>query len=82
MERTNCTIKGKGPAGNAKLLRVYRIARMLDISKKRVYSLVTEGKLEAVRLGPRQTRITKESLDRYLQRLLLESRRQRGLLED
>jgi excisionase family DNA binding protein len=49
------------------LLRVYRVAKMLDVSKKRIYQMVTEGKIDAVRLGPRSMRITRISLDRFIQ---------------
>ena len=35
------------------LWRVYRVAKLLDVSKKRVYQMVQEGKIDAVRLGPR-----------------------------
>ncbi len=49
--------------------RVERVARCLDVSKKRVYQLVQERRLKAVRLGPRQMRIRRDSLDQYLQQL-------------
>jgi excisionase family DNA binding protein len=49
--------------------RVDRVARFLDVSKKRVYQLVQERRLEAVRLGPRQMRVTRASLDDYLRDL-------------
>ena len=54
--------------------RVERVARYLDISKKRVYQLVQEGRLQAVRLGPRQMRIMRRSLDEYLRDLLADER--------
>lgn len=50
--------------------RVERVARYLDISKKRVYQLVQEGRLEAIRLGPRQMRILRRSLEDYVATLL------------
>ena len=50
----------------AELWRVYRVAKVLDVSKKRIYQMVREGKLDAVRLGPRSMRITRESLDRFV----------------
>ena len=34
------------------LCRVWRVARELDVSKKRIYQMVQEGKIDAVRLGP------------------------------
>ena len=33
------------------LWRVYRVAKLLDVSKKRIYQMVQEGKIAAVRLG-------------------------------
>ena len=49
------------------LMRIHRVANTLDVCKKRVYQMVYEGKLQAVRLGPRSMRITSESLDAFLQ---------------
>ena len=48
------------------LWRVYRVAKLLDVSKKRVYQMVQEGKIAAVRLGPRSMRITRESIDKFI----------------
>jgi len=53
----------------AEYWRVDRVARYLDVSKKRVYQLVQERRLEAVRLGPRQMRVARASLDAYLREL-------------
>ena len=53
----------------AEYWRVERVARFLDVSKKRVYQLVRERRLEAVRLGPRQMRIARASLEAYLREL-------------
>ena len=50
----------------AELWRVYRVAKLLDVSKKRIYQMVQEGKIEAVRLGPRSMRITRESIERFI----------------
>ena len=64
------------------LLRVPSVAKLLDVSKKRIYNLIQEGKLEAVNLGIRQTRITRESLQSYIERLRKRRRVERGLEED
>jgi len=64
------------------LLRVPRVAKLLDVSKKRVYNLIAEGKLEAINLGVRQTRITRESLEAYIERLRRRRRVELGLEED
>lgn len=50
----------------AELWRVYRVAKLLDVSRKRIYQMVQEGKLDAVRLGPRSMRITRDSIDRFV----------------
>jgi len=52
--------------------RVARVARVLDVSKKRVYQLVQERRLEAIRLGPRQMRILKRSVEGFVGGLLVE----------
>lgn len=54
----------------AEYWRVPRVARFLDISAKRVYKLVQEKKLVAIRLGPRQMRILRQSVDDYLYMLM------------
>jgi len=64
------------------LLRVPRVAKLLDVSKKRIYNLIQEGKLEAVNLGIRQTRITRESLEVYVERLRKRRRVELGFEED
>jgi len=64
------------------LLRVPRVAKLLDVSKKRIYNLIQEGKLEAINLGIRQTRITRESLETYVERLRKRRRVELGLEED
>ena len=51
---------------------------MLDVSKKRVYQLIQEGRLEVVRLGPRQTRVLKESYEAYIEGLRRKERIARG----
>ncbi|MCX7765725.1 MAG: helix-turn-helix domain-containing protein [Candidatus Sumerlaeia bacterium] len=76
------TAKHKILSVTSELMRVDRVARILDVTKKRVYNLIAEGKLEAVKLGPRQTRITRESLESYINRLLAHSRYERGIVED
>ena len=52
--------------GGMEYWRIDRVARYLDISKKRVYQLVQEQRLRAIRLGPRQMRIERRSLEEYL----------------
>ncbi|MCX7044658.1 MAG: helix-turn-helix domain-containing protein [Candidatus Sumerlaeota bacterium] len=64
--------------GREQMLRVPRVAVMLDVCKKRVYHLIQEGKLEIVKLGPRQTRILKDSYDQYIEHLRRQQRIARG----
>ncbi len=61
------------------LMRVYRVAKMLDVSKKRVYQMVQEGKIAAVRLGPRSMRITRESLEKFIREGARKNREELGL---
>ena len=63
------------------LMRVDRVARVLDVTKKRVYNLILEGKLEAIKLGPRQTRVLRESLEQYINRLIQGARYERGYIK-
>jgi len=60
------------------MLRVPRVATMLDVTKKRVYQMIHERRFEAVRLGPRQTRILKDSLEEYVEGLRRQERITRG----
>ena len=66
----------------SELLRVKKVACVMDVTPKRVYNLIMEGKLEAVKLGPRQTRVTRQSLVRYIKYLIKRSRYERGIIED
>ena len=52
------------------LLKVRRVASSLDVSSKRVYTLIESGELEIVRLGPRQIRILASSFRRYVAGLI------------
>ncbi|GAB4325962.1 MAG: hypothetical protein Kow0059_22190 [Candidatus Sumerlaeia bacterium] len=48
------------------LMQIRRVAKILDVSPKRVYALIQEGRLEAVKLGPHLTRIPRASLEAFL----------------
>jgi len=63
------------------LWRVYRVAKLLDVSKKRVYQMVQEGKIDAVRLGPRSMRITRESIDHFVTTGRKKNREEIGVLD-
>jgi excisionase family DNA binding protein len=49
------------------LYRITRVAKILDCHCKNVYYLIRQGKLKALRMGPRQTRVSKTSLEKYIQ---------------
>jgi excisionase family DNA binding protein len=49
-----------------KLLRVHRVAEILDCCKSQIYRMVQRNELTAIRLGPRGIRITAKSLEDYL----------------
>jgi excisionase family DNA binding protein len=56
------------------LWRVAHVARHLDITKKRVYALIQDGDLEALRLSPRGTRVLRRSVDEYVRKRLRSER--------
>jgi len=51
----------------SELWSVARVAKYLDVSKKRVYQLIQMGRLESLKLSPRNTRITRESVERLVE---------------
>lgn len=59
--------------------RVYRVAKLLDVSKKRIYQMVQEGKIDAIRLGPRSMRITRASIDKFITEGRTKNRTELGL---
>lgn len=61
------------------LTTVPLVAKQLSISKKRVYQLVQEGRLESLRLSPRTLRITRSSVDRFINDRVAEEKRELGL---
>lgn len=50
----------------ARFVQIRNVAAELACSKRHVYHMIREGQLEAIRLGSRALRITRESLDRFL----------------
>jgi len=61
------------------LMTVHRVAKLLDVSKKRIYQLICAGRVESLKLGPRTTRVTRSSVEAYLQSALEAQRRELGL---
>ena len=53
-------------------VRIDRAMHMLDIGKTKLYELIAEGELEAVRIG-RRTLVIQSSIDALILRLRLEN---------
>ena len=66
----------------SKYVRVSTVAEWLGVTPKRIYAMIQEGKLDAVRFGPRQTRIPRDSVETLLERLTRVSQETRGLDPD
>lgn len=49
------------------LLTVADVAERLEMTNDGVYKLIQRGKLDAVRLSARKTRVSAQSLERYMQ---------------
>ncbi len=54
------------PDDAARMLRCSAVARILNCCCKHVYRLIRQGDLDAVRVGRRQFRVTRESLEELL----------------
>ncbi|MGB9692421.1 MAG: helix-turn-helix domain-containing protein, partial [Candidatus Sumerlaeaceae bacterium] len=61
------------------LWSVSRAAKFLDVSKKRVYQLIQQGRLESLKLSPRTTRVTRESVERLVEEAKRRQRDELGL---
>ncbi len=51
-----------------KYLHVKNVATRLDCSSKKVYALIQDGELEAIRIGPRGIRVGVEELDKFIKK--------------
>jgi len=47
-------------------LQVSKVSKLLDCNKNFVYQLIRDGRLQAINLGQRQTRISSDSLVAFL----------------
>lgn len=54
-------------------LRPNRVAEFLDCSPKHVWELVSQGQLEAIRLGPRAMRISEVSVMGFLEKMRIKA---------
>ncbi|MBW1992226.1 MAG: helix-turn-helix domain-containing protein [Deltaproteobacteria bacterium] len=59
-------------------LQPWRVAKYLDCSREHVYQLVAQGKLEAIRLGPRAIRISEASLQGFINKMKVEAEREKN----
>lgn len=50
------------------LIRPSHLARLLDVPRQRIYEYAAMGELDAVRIGKRSIRVTRESLIALLRR--------------
>lgn len=51
---------------NQRYLQVPKVAKMLDCNKQFIYELIRDGRISAINLGQRQTRVSVESLMAFL----------------
>jgi len=51
---------------HVRLLRVEDAAKILDCSKRHIFSMIARGKLRAVKLSARATRIAAAELERFV----------------
>jgi excisionase family DNA binding protein len=65
------TNEAQRPARRA--LTVYETADRLSVSPRTIWMWIAEGRLAALRLGPRTTRIPVEALDEFLRKCRSES---------
>ncbi|GIX43715.1 MAG: hypothetical protein KatS3mg130_0123 [Candidatus Sumerlaea sp.] len=63
----------------SELWTVARVAKFLDVSKKRVYQLIQQGRLDSLKLSPRTTRVTRESVERLVAEGKARQREELGL---
>ena len=60
-------------------MTVHSVARQLAVSKKRIYQLIRSGRLVSLKLSPRSTRITRVSVEQFVDQRLRNQRRELGL---
>lgn len=61
------------PAEIPELMYVHTVAKHLCCSNRKIYTLIQENELTAVRLGKRGLRVEKSSLNRYLEKNKIKS---------
>jgi len=63
----------------SELVTVAFVAKRLSVSRKRIYQLIQAGQLESLRTSPRAIRITRESVDRFIQNGIKREKMELGL---
>lgn len=63
----------------SELWTVPQAARYLCITTKRVYQLIWVGKIESCKLSQRTTRVTRQSVEKYVADLIEKEKRELGL---
>ena len=63
-------------------MTVQSVARQLAVSKKRIYQLIRSGRLVSLKLSPRSTRVTRLSVETFVDQRLRNQRRELGLDDD
>ncbi|MFH2098944.1 MAG: helix-turn-helix domain-containing protein [Pseudomonadota bacterium] len=55
-----------------RLLRVTAVAARLSVTTRHVYNLIADGRLPAIRVSSRATRVSEEDLEQYMEANRLE----------
>lgn len=63
----------------SELITVNIAAKRLCVSKKRVYQLIQAGRIDSLRPSPRSIRITRESLERFIEDGIKKEKQELGL---
>ncbi len=48
------------------LVHVRRAAQILSCTERHIYNMIKSGKIKAIKIGPRGTRVTKRSIEEFL----------------
>lgn len=66
-----------------KLLRIDIVAKRLDCSKRQAYRLVSEGELEALKIGQTKgLRVSEDSLNNYIRKQVIKFQKENDFLSD
>jgi len=47
------------------LVHVRRAAQILSCTERHIYNMIKSGKIKAIKIGPRGTRVTKRSIEEF-----------------